>query len=335
MENSPLNQLTQSELEFIIQQTSKMDDEFRHIKEQHLQVSELFNGVIDLLPTAIWVVNEDGSVYLQNSKSKDIPMNLQEIDMINDHDTEIELADKNYILQIAHVKDKTIVAATDNTRVKRNERLVSMGKMAAHLAHEIRNPIGSVSILASTLFNKVDFKTKPVVLEIKKSIWRVERIVKATLLFSKGVTLNPKVFRFDELAEELNMVTNNYSYSKDIVFNYQFPQTTVKADFDLLGMVLQNMIINAIDAIEECDLEEGSIDILHTIEEDFHVLEILDSGKDFDDRTIVFEAFKSTKTKGHGLGLALSKQIIDAHNGDISLSDIKKGFVIKIPAIAH
>lgn len=301
-------------------------------KEEHKRVEDLFIGVIALLPIAVWVLETDRSVHIQNKKAKEIDLDFKSIDLEKDHDTEIEQKDRNYILQIAHFDDKIIISATDNTKIKQNERLLSMGKMAAHLAHEIRNPIGAVQVLTSTLFNRVDFKTKPIVLEIKKSIWRVERIVKATLLFSKGVTLNPRQFYFDDLIEELNLITNNYSYSKNIEFIYSLPKTSIKADFDLLGMVLQNMIINAIDAIEEHDDEEGTIEVLYEHDGTNHCLNVYDSGKDFDDRDILFKAFKSTKTKGNGLGLALSKQIIDAHKGNIKLSSGKKGFIVTLPA---
>ncbi len=302
-------------------------------KEEHKRVEDLFIGVIALLPIAVWVLESDGKVHIQNQKAKEIRLDISKIDLEKDHDTEIEQNDKNYILQIAHFDDKVIISATDNTKTKQNERLLSMGKMAAHLAHEIRNPIGAVQVLTSTLFNRVDFKTKPIVLEIKKSVWRVERIVKATLLFSKGVTLNPKNFYFDDLKEELSLITNNYSYSKDIEFFYDLPKVSVKADFDLLGMVLQNMIINAIDAIEDIEEENGVIEILYLEENGNHNIKVYDSGKDFDDRDILFKAFKSTKTKGNGLGLALSKQIIEAHNGTIQLCDKKKGFIITLPMV--
>ena len=91
------------------------------------------------------------------------------------------------------------------------------------------------------------------------------------------------------------------------------------------------MIFNAIDAIEEDDNDEGIIEILYERDENFHIINIYDSGVDFEDKNILFEPFKSTKTKGNGLGLALSLEIIQAHNGKIELSLEKKGFKIYIP----
>lgn len=329
MNNS--QKLTKEEIAFVIETSDNLSKELEEIKKSHTEISDIFSSVIDLLPTAIWLLNEDGTIYLQNLRSLEIKLDLKNLNLQNT-DTEIEINNKNYILQIEKVKGKTIIAATDNTKIKRNERLVSMGKMATHLAHEIRNPIGSVSILASTIFNKVKITEKPIILEIKKSIWRIERIVKAALLFSKGVMLNPKKFSFEELIAELNATTSNYSYSKNIFFNYQFLPEEISADMDLLGIVFQNLIINAIDAIEEGDNEKGTIWIIHKIENKKHIIKVLDDGKDFENKDLVFEAFKTTKTKGHGLGLALSKQIIEAHKGEINICQNEKGFIISLPA---
>ena len=84
-------------------------------------------------------------------------------------------------------------------------------------------------------------------------------------------------------------------------------------------------------AIEEDDNDEGIIEILYERDENFHIINIYDSGINFEDKNILFEPFKSTKTKGNGLGLALSLEIIQAHNGKIELSLEKKGFKIYIP----
>jgi len=300
------------------------------MEKDHNELLALFYGVIEFLPNALWVYNDDGTVYLQNTMAKETRLNPETFESIGEYG-EIEFEGKFYIIQSARVKNKLIISATDNTQSKRHERLISMGQMAAHLAHEIRNPIGSVSILASTLFNKVETKTKPIVLEIKRSIWRVERIVKATLLFSKGFTLNEQRFKIDDLQDELGLALANYSHATEIDFRYHLPPATIKADFDLLSMVLQNMLFNAIDAIEETDEETGVVEVNYTEDATDHILTVTDTGKAFEDPGKLFEAFASTKTKGHGLGLTLSLQIIEAHRGSITLCDTKKGFVIRLP----
>jgi two-component system NtrC family sensor kinase/two-component system sensor histidine kinase AtoS len=316
------------ETEELLKQLSDLITCIDDIERTTIEQRELLKEVIEVQPTALWVLNADGSNYVYNEKARQTRIDPQTI-RLEHNDTEIEIDDRFYLLQVSQQNGKTIITATDNTKNKRNERLIAMGQMAAHLAHEIRNPIGAVAILASTLFDKVDIRAKPIVLEIKKSIWRVERIVKATLLFSKGFTLSPSKFVLSDLIVELNGAIANYSYSKPIDFSFNLPSETISADFDLFSLALQNMIFNAIDAIEEYESESGAIGIDHRRDGKAHILEISDNGKPFEHKERLFEAFYTSKTKGHGLGLILTRQIIEAHGGAITLLDGKKGFTLR------
>ena len=301
-------------LEKLILQTYEAEKEFKELKN-------ILNGVIEFLPQALWVIDENGETVVKNSKA-------DWFDFIP-NEGEIELKDKVYLVQTSTIKDKKIISATDITEQKRNERLIAMGQMAAHLAHEIRNPIGSISILLALL--KKSCPENEMIDEMKSAIFRIERIIKSTLLFSKGIKINKKRFFLSALQKELEENIKYYSHTKEIKFLYFLPDIEIKADYDLLLLVLQNMIINAIDAIEEDEKENGIIEVLYEREENFHIINIYDSGKDFENKNILFEPFKSTKTKGNGLGLALSKEIINAHNGKITLSEQKKGFKIYLP----
>ena len=202
-----------------------------------------------------------------------------------------------------------------------------MGQMAAHLAHEIRNPIASINIFLSILQKKCD---KDIINSMKSAIFRVERIIKSTLLFSKGIKLNLKEFYLQDLTKELKEVTKYYEYSKEIKFIFTNENPLIYGDYDLLLLVFQNLIFNAIDAIEEDEEEKGYIKFLYEKKEN-HTFKIIDSGKDFENKNILFEPFKSTKTKGHGLGLTLSKEIIKKHKGEIKLCEKEKGFLISLP----
>jgi len=307
-----------SNLEYLINQTYKVENEFKELKA-------ILNGVIEFLPQAIWVLDNSQNIIAQNSKAK----NLHQILETNESEIEIEINNQFYLVQKSNLEDKTIISATNITEQKRNQRLISMGQMAAHLAHEIRNPIGSVSILLSVLSKKCNATN--IINEIKQSIFRVERIIKTTLLFSKGVKIHPKIFYISSLEKELKNIIKYYSYTKDIEFIFFMPDIEMKADFELLLLVLQNLIFNAIDAIEEDEKGEGIIEVIYEKTDNYHIFHIYDSGIEFVNKEILFDTFKTTKTKGNGLGLSLSKQIIEAHHGNITLSHYKKGFNIKIP----
>lgn len=296
--------------EFILQ-SYKVEKEFKDYKA-------LYEWVIEIMPQAIWVFNDDGSIFYRNTQAVDLNPILESIQNLPQ---EIEYGKKTFLIQGNLLENKQIITATDITAQKRQERLATMGQISAHLAHEIRNPIGSISLLASTLLKKVDVGIKPIVFEIQKSLWRVERQVKATLLFSKGLNLSRMQNSLLELKEELEAIIAQYTYTKHIEVSFDFDCIDFDFDFDLMGIVLQNFIYNAIDAIEEGDCHQGEIKIWTKQQENYLEFFIQDNGKEIENKNILFEPFETTKLKGNGLGLALSLQIIEAHNGSIELLD--------------
>ncbi len=299
-------------LETLINQTFIIEKEFKELKN-------ILNGVIEFLPQALWIIDKNGEIIAKNSKT--------EIFSSIPNEGEIQIQDKYYLIQSSNINDKKIISATDITEQKRNERLIAMGQMAAHLAHEIRNPIGSINIYLSLLKKKCP--QNEILNEMKSSLLRVERTIKSTLLFSKGIKLKPKKFKIEQLFEEIKKIIKFYPHTQNIEIIFPNTNEYICGDFDLLLLVFQNLIINAIDAIEENE-QDGIIKIEYK-KDNFHNFIITDNGKDFENKEALFEPFKSTKTKGHGLGLALSKEIINKHNGEIKLCKEKKGFIIKLP----
>ena len=327
--SSKEKELFKQGLEDLINQTYVIEDEYKKLNESYTSLQDFIRQIIEVQPNALWVFDNDGAIFLQNSEAKKIGAILEEIHL-DEQAKEVEFEGRSYLLKSVKKGDKKIITATDITEGKRQERLISMGQVAAHLSHEIRNPIGSVSLLASTLLKKVDPNIKPLVTEIKKAIWRVERIIKATLLFTKSVQINPSYFYLDRLVKECEQAISHYSYTKEVDFHFDLPHVEIKADYELLNLVLQNFIFNAIDAIEECEKERGNVSIISIEDPEYVILHVIDDGVPIENKNILFEPFKTTKTKGNGLGLALSLQIIQAHGGKINLLEDPKGFEIKI-----
>ena len=332
IDESLLNSLSHKEkeifkkgLEDLISQTYVIEEEYKQLNKSYTSLQDFIAQIIEVQPNALWVLDEDGEIFLQNSEAKKISNILQQIDT-KKTTSEIECNGRFYLVKVTLHVEKTVISATDITEEKRKERLASMGQVAAHLSHEIRNPIGSVALIASTLFKRATLKNKPLVLEIRKAIWRVERIIKATLLFTKDLQPNFQYFKVDKLQEECEQAVEQYTFSKEIEFDFEFPKEEINADLELIVLVLQNFIFNAIDSIEEDENEEGKVYVTYK-DSAFY---IYDSGKEVEDKNILFEPFKTTKTKGHGLGLALSLQIIKAHSGKIELLTDTKGFKITI-----
>ncbi len=306
------------QLEMLIEQTYKVEEEYKVLRSSYDHLQGTIENLIEFLPNALWVIYENGKIFTQNSRAKGLSRLLDIMDLENS-DYELSFEDQSYLIKTSSYKDKILVSATDITEQKRKENLATMGQMAAHLSHEIRNPIGSISLLTSTLMKRVKLENKPIVLEVQKSVYRIERIIKATLMFSKGIQAVTSPLNWKDILEDIELAIGYYSYGKEIRFDFPHDDVVIEGDIDLLSMLFTNFIFNAIDAIEEDENEEGEVRITYEGESDFHVFKVYDSGVDIENKKALFEAFKSTKEKGNGLGLVLSQQIAHAHRGEVSL----------------
>lgn len=322
--------ITPEELSLLIEQTYKVEGEFNELKTSYTHLQNTIERVVEFLPNAIWIINDDNSVFLQNSKAREL-LELLKLIKLKSDDYEVAFNSRFYLIKSSSYKDKTMISATDITEQKRKENLATMGQMAAHLSHEIRNPIGSISLLSSTLKKRVMPENIAIVEEIQKSVYRIDRIIKATLMFSKGVDITRRKFLWSELKDSIDMSIGYYGYTKEISFIFPEIDFELNADKDLLEMLFANFVANAIDAIEADDNDSGVVEIAYERDESYHKFYIYDSGVEVENKEQLFEAFKSSKVKGNGLGLVLSREIAEAHGGSVELLDRnKKCFEIKI-----
>lgn len=323
-----MSSITPEELNLLIEQTYKVENEFNELKASYAHLQDTVEKVVEFLPNAIWIVNNDNTVFLQNSKARGLWELLPLLEHKSD-DYEIKFESRSYLVKSSTYKDKIMLSVIDITDQKRKENLATMGQMAAHLSHEIRNPIGSISLLSSALKKRVLPENVSIVEEIQKSVYRIDRIIKATLMFSKGVETTKSDFMWSSLQESIQDSMEYYTYSKDITCVFPSEDFSINADKDLLEMLFSNFIANAIDAIELDENEEGNIELEYKNDGKKHIFYITDSGIAIENKKELFEAFISTKIKGNGLGLVLSRQIAEAHNGYVKLMDgERKGFEI-------
>ncbi len=324
--------LSADELKALIDQTYRVEEEYVALRRSYDHLQNTIEQVIEFLPNAIWIVEPDGRIFLQNSQAKALG-ELFGILRPDEEDYEIAFAERSYLIKSALHNDKRLLSATDITEQKRKENLATMGQMAAHLSHEIRNPVGSIALLTSTLLKRTEEKHRPIIAEIQKSLFRIERIIQATLMFSKGVSAQKMPLRWMQIRESLENAISYYSYAKTISFRFPDDDFAMVADPDLLGMMFGNLVFNAIDAIELGEEEEGSIEILHRFHRGVHTFEIYDTGIPIENEERLFEAFKSTKERGNGLGLVLARNIALSHGGEVSLCEgERKGFRVTLAA---
>ncbi len=223
------------------------------------------------------------------------------------------------------------------------EKLASIGQLAAGVAHEINNPLGTImmyaSLLKKTVEKKIDEQQPKEDIElIIEEANRCKNIVANLLNFAREGKLNISRINITELITGIiKIVKINPLYrDTDIRSENLTDDTTIDADEDQLKQVFLNLINNAFEAVEES--EKKMITIRFLSEEGFIVIEISDSGCGIarENYGKVFTPFFTTKKigKGTGLGLAISYGIVKMHQGFISFqSEPGKGttFTVKLP----
>ena len=221
--------------------------------------------------------------------------------------------------------------------MQRSERINRLGKLTLQIAHDLRNPLGTVSGLAQllTMSSKND-KGKKYGKEILKATNIINELIGDMLDFSKDQKLNIEAFDYSSL---LNEIVDNFKNSRNIKekkakikFRLNRGDYKIVADREKLRRVFGNLINNACDALDE----GGQIDI-NLSEKNGNILtKVADNGSGIPEskRDEIFEPFITSKKNGKGLGLSIVQRIVSAHKGKIFV-DSKEGegseFTIELP----
>jgi two-component system, NtrC family, sensor histidine kinase HydH len=202
-------------------------------------------------------------------------------------------------------------------QMKRAERLFAVGQLAAGLAHELRNPLGSVAGAAGILYRNAHLEPKhQECLEIiNKESHRLNRLLTDFLEFARP---RPPKYQTIEVDSLLNSVIqlaahgvgrNAIALRKDVA--PQLPP--FEADPEMLKQMLFNLIINAIQAMPD----GGEVVVSATLQEGQILIRVQDHGCGIasECRDKIFDPFFTTKESGTGLGLPVAHQIVEQHGG--------------------
>ncbi|MGK5091713.1 ATP-binding protein [Deltaproteobacteria bacterium TL4] len=242
---------------------------------------------------------------------------------------------------------------------ERKNRFTVMGEMAASIAHEVRNPLGSIELFSSLLKKELDADSPQQVLieHISSAIKSMNHIISNLLEFTKprpisGELIDLHVFLHDILEFSHYLVEHNQIELKT---NFAASSTQVRGETELLKQVFHNLIMNAIQAM----LEPGELllttrsyktnnkKLLDRFQnlpghrrKSLHLVEvsIRDSGIGMSPEVQkkIFDPFFSTKERGTGLGLAIVHNIIESHRAIIDIeSKVNQGTCVTITFPLH
>ncbi|MGA9774177.1 MAG: ATP-binding protein [Blastocatellia bacterium] len=222
--------------------------------------------------------------------------------------------------------DVTETARTQ-AELRRNRALSAVGQMTAQIAHEIKNPLGSIRFATEVIKRRgpVSPSDAETLAVIDRSVDHLATIVAELSDFARPKELKRTELNLNNLLDDLMPMVADRLSVKRVKIEKHFSPALPSGQYDAteLKKLFLNLIINAIDASEP----DGAIELRTKVNGKREVtVEIVDRGAGMDKETLsrLFEPFYTTKEKGTGLGMAIAKKITELHKGDLLITS-KKG----------
>ncbi|NVN91690.1 MAG: sensor histidine kinase [Desulfuromonadales bacterium] len=224
-------------------------------------------------------------------------------------------------------------------QLRRSEKLSTLGEMAAVLAHEIRNPLGSIRGTAEILkddYQPGDPKYEFIDIQIRETE-RLNRVVEDFLRMAKPQPSEMKQCSIREELETIATLVSNDAKERKValILEPSDRETLVRGDGEKLRQAFLNLVINALQATPPGG--NVSMSISETDEEACRIV-FRDCGQGIDPEALtrIFEPFFTTKPDGSGLGLAITKKIIEGHGGTLEVeSEVGLGttVIVSLPVL--
>jgi signal transduction histidine kinase len=237
----------------------------------------------------------------------------------------------------------------DMTRPKKLEKLLivqdkmaSLGRVAAGIAHEIRNPLSGINIYLNTLEKFFDRdeereKVKQVFHHLQSASRKIESVIRRVMDFSKPSQPNFILTNVNGPIEEALTLTATTLRKSDVLLEIELTRDlpTCRLDPQQFEEVILNMINNAADSLRGV-VGQKRIKVTSGVHKQHVAVRILDSGPGIlaENRKKVFDPFFTTKADSTGIGLSICQRIISDHHGEINVQTNQWGgteFRISIP----
>jgi signal transduction histidine kinase len=236
------------------------------------------------------------------------------------------------------IEERTDALRASQARVIHQEKMAAFGLLAAGIAHEVGNPLAALSSLVQILKRKGPDPYTAEKLDLAaRQLERIGRTIRELIDFSRPASTVSTKIRIADVVDEALGIAKYYQRTKERSITTDIPMglPLVQGVRDYLMQVVLNLVLNAIDATDD----QGRIHVAASIERDVIVLTVEDDGRGISvaDRCRLFQPFFTTKAHGTGLGLYVSRQILEDFAGALSFrSEPGRGstFLVRLPLTA-
>ena len=337
------------------------------------RLEKFLEGILQNLPVGILVIDLEGRIRLANEKATDI-LGKTEKKIKEQHYASLTLLEdivlqsgasyekrRNgsvYLCTVSSLKGIPgdapgwVIMIEDMSEmirwkklVERQKRLSSMGEMAARIAHEIRNPLGSMELNIDLLLEELqgDRALHALASRLSTGMRTVSQTLSNLLHFAKGTNPHWELLELAEVAAEAVEFAYPLLAEKEIAVegNYQEAGFSLFGDSILLRQAILNLIINAVEVMEKGGVLKIRIEKKEEPSAAWKNAEVIkifvqDNGKGImeEDLDRIFDPFFTTKSRGTGLGLAIVNNIVENHGGIIEVeSRCGEGtnFIVSLP----
>lgn len=257
----------------------------------------------------------------------------------------LNLTRKDEIGQLADRFDQMVAQLQEmkelEERLNQAERAAVIGRLASGIAHEIRNPLNFINLTVDHIrkrfapredTNRETFER--LTLSVKDEIARLNTLVTNVLRFGRPAQITPKKIRLAEIVDSVFQVIRAQADEQNVHLHCadETGGVPVEADAELLKSCFSNLAINAVQAMP------GGGSLIFRIDDsaDHQTVTVSDTGMGIPEENLeqIFDPYFSTKEAGIGLGLAVTRKIIEDHDGEIAVASTRgKGttFVVTLP----
>ena len=329
----------------------------KQLKEKE-KIANRLSTLLEILPAGVVLLDESGMVTECNPAAKDLlgePLEGQAwLEVIkrcfspkHDDGHEVSLKDGRRVRietrsmqsgqgQLILLSDLTETRLLQE-KVSRAERLSSLGRMMASLAHQIRTPLSTAMLYAGHLTQKnFDENLRiPLAEKLLSRLSHLEHQIRDMLIFAKGDARLAERLTVNDFIDALKQAADPVCQNTGVTCNWTVPaiNKVIMCNKETLVGACLNLVNNSIEAGLNAKKSNLNIEITLACESDSYLmLTVKDNGPGIPGNALekVFEPFYTTKPQGTGLGLAVVQAVVKAHKGEFSVRSSKQGVTASV-----